>query len=199
MKLKSLPILLAAILSLASNVQADNLEYCLDADTSILDGQNVFTHEFQLGAIQSIDYVTIELTHAAADDIDFTLTNIPFGSTWVFSTDNGGFSNLAGVYTFVSVFDPDNGGNGRWDPSLGDDGTNASGFYDAETWVSRSIGWDASLSDWRLVLSDDADNGQVGQVGKVTVGYTTAVPEPSAIAVLGLMAVGLFVRRRKAI
>lgn len=199
MKPKLLLILLSAILSLTSNkVRADISEYCFTPTNGNIgpDAGNVFTHEFNLGDVESIDYVSIELSHTRADNIDFTLENVAFGSSFIFSTDNGAFSNLSGVYTFVSVLDPVNGGNGRWDGSVGDAGFIPDGFYDAETWLSRSGGWSAPLSDWRLVLDDDRD-GDGGTVGKVTIGYTSAIPEPASVAILGLACCGLLIRRRR--
>jgi len=196
MKLKSLFILLATTLTFAASVHAETSEYCFHpVNTNIGPGAgNVFTHDFNLGSIESIDYVSIELNHSRADNIDFTLENTVFGSTFIFSTDNGAFSNLSGTYTFVSVLDPVNGGNGLWDGDAGDNGLINPGFYDAETWLGGP--WDAGISDWQLVLDDDG-NGDGGSVGKVTIGFTRAVPEPAAVAILGLVGCGLLSRRRK--
>lgn len=178
-------------LNLLAVVNASALVYTFNADVSNFDNQNVVSHTFHLGAISGILSVSIELSHTRAADIDFTL-RAPTAQTFVLSTDNGGTSDLNGLYTFVSVSDP-NGGNGSW-TNLGATVTIPPGFYDAESWVGSSSGW--SAGDWTLILTDDAST-ETGSVGQISVNYSV-IPEPGmawflAVAACGFVALG---RRR---
>lgn len=180
---------MAALLLGPSLAMAD--VYTFDADISGFDDQNVFTHSFNLGSLASIDSVSIDLVHTVAADIDFRLIS-PIDNTFVLSTDNGGGSDLSGEYTFVSIIGP-LGGNGTWS-YLGQDTTIPAGIYDAEAWIQPFTQWNPG--QWTLVLDDDRA-GDSGSVGSVSVHYTTAVPEPGSIAILGLTGLAWTIPRRR--
>ncbi len=184
-------LVLVMALAMPTAARAD-LVYTYDANVSGFDDENVFTHDFSLGQVQEILSVSIDLIHTRATDIDFFLRT-PTGQNFVLTTDNGSTSDLNGTYTFVNVFGP-NGGNGLW-TNLGPSTPIPSGFYDAESWVTRASGWNPGT--WRLTLNDDLA-GESGSVGTVTVTYSTSVPEPAAGFILATGG-GLWVmiRRRR--
>jgi subtilisin-like proprotein convertase family protein len=186
------PLVLLLALAAPSAAEAD-LVYTYDANISGFDNQNVFTHTFDLGPVQEILEVSIELIHTRATDIDFTLKTPGGSQTFVLTTDNGSTSDLDGTYRFVSVLGP-NGGNGFW-PNLGANTLIPSGYYDAESWVSPANGWAAGT--WTLILTDDA-SGEFGSVGSVSVTYAQAVPEPgAAMLLLAGLACTIVLARRK--
>ena len=151
------------------------------------------TGSFQLGRVDRIDSVSIELSHARFIDVTFLLT-APNGDQ--FSLFNGpdnlsglgdGGSDLQGLATYE--FTESTGstlGAATGDPIPG-------GAYRAETWQTAPTGgW--APGTWTLLLRDSlADNP--GAVGRVEV---HGVPEPSAFALLaGLGALaGVALRRR---
>ena len=153
---------------------------------------NVIDHDFNLGAIDSIDSVVITLSHDDASDIELFLT-APDGRVFTLSDDNGFNVNLGTgdsflhdtrKYTFV-----ESSNHGNWGDVI-PFGFAFSGEYQADEWQSGSFG----AGTWNITLNDDSvfDNGAVGYVA---VNYTSSVPAPGAAALLGLG--GLVATRRR--
>lgn len=185
----ALSLALATIV--CSNVDADTVSFDFDVENFGNSVGTVFDQTFSLGEVVGIDFVSIELSHSFAADLDFTM-EAPDGQTFNFTSDLGpnralgdGGSTLAGtaLYTFVEFADVDLG-QASGDPI-------PAGTYEALEW---GIGpW--TNGNWRLLLEDDA-SGDDGAVGSVVVGFTTtAVPEPSAALLLVLTVLGLSYRR----
>ena len=164
------------------------------------------TGTFQLGRVDRIDSVSIELSHAGRGDIaHFTLT-APNGNVFSFMSSADYFLSGVGV-----VNNPGNDlGNGGFDllglsiyeftesasSTIASVTTNPTpaGAYQARTWHSAPTGgW--APGTWAFELGGAVGTGQRGAVGRIEV---HGVPEPSAFALLaGLVAfAGVALRRR---
>ena len=182
-----------AVAATAMTASADVAEFVFDINDFGLSVSNVIggsgvDGSFDLGAIDSIDSISIELSHSWSGDIDFFIsdgTSILFDLTFA----QGGSSDLGdggsdgtglGLYTFVA--------SGSANGLLGVS-TTAPGDYDANGWTAGPF----ASSAWFINLSDLA-SGDDGAVGSVFINYT--VPAPGAMALLGLGGIVAGRRRR---
>ncbi|MEM9166710.1 MAG: hypothetical protein AAGB48_06765 [Planctomycetota bacterium] len=184
-------LMAAALAGSAGLASAQSFSFNADIENFGDPAANVFSVDFNLPAIDSIDSIEIELAHSWSNDLDLVLTG-PGGEIFDITSDNGvsvnlgdGGSLLTGValYTFVEA-----AGNGSW-ADFGFDVDAPGGTYDAETWVSGPFGGGL----WNITLDDDA-NGDDGAVGRVTINYT--IPAPASAALLGLGGLAAARRRR---
>ena len=152
---------------------------------------------FSLGAVASIDSISMDLsatwggdftiTLVAPDSTTFTLmlqedSGTGFGGAW----DMGQFAGDGSIGNTDLCTFVESGGIGIWDDLSG---FAASGTYDATAW--QTGGWAAG--DWTFSVSDNAA-GDEASIGSVAINYT--VPAPGALALLGLGGIAAGRRRR---
>lgn len=151
----------------------------------------VWDASFALDGIQSIDSVSIELSHSWASDVVLTLSNTN-GDTFELMTGLVGGNNnfgtgdgtLGDVVTYNFI---ESGGDDL--VSTFDDNDYAAGDYNAQSWVSGPFAADT----WTIALADDAPNDD-GAVGTVTINYTVPTPGAASLAAIAGLAA---VRRRR--
>ena len=189
---------MAAAVLMTTSANADT--FTIDANVDTLDNTTIFTDSFDLGNVESINSISVDLAHTWGGDIVATLTNDANGTTYELlngDLDAGGSNNfdlgivaedpsLANVatYTFVDI------GQGLAD--LDDSsGVVPGGTYDANIWGGGGSGL------WTLFI-DDTVGGDPTSVGSITIDFNTvAIPEPtSALVVLGLAGIAGIRRRR---
>jgi MYXO-CTERM domain-containing protein len=183
-----------ALGAVAMTASAENYSFDLNgqSDTSGIIGD----HDFGLGAVASVESISLNLATTWGGDFEITLTASD-GSSYEFMNDNqnGGSSTnydlgqvagdgtLANVATYVFVAS----GGGSWDP--GATGFAGAGTYNANAFPAGGF----AAGTWNILVNDDA-GGDISSVGNFTMNYT-AVPAPGALALLGLG--GLAVTRRR--
>ena len=76
----------------------------------------------------------------------------------------------------------------------------APGVYAAQSFASfaATFGGESTLGEWRLDLSDSA-GGDDGNYDGWSINFTSnaVIPEPASSAVIGLIGLGMFIRRRR--
>jgi hypothetical protein len=147
----------------------------------------VATPSFNLPDLTSVNWIEITLAHTFAADIDFTLAG-PGGAFFDITTDNGGANDLGnapnggGLLTNLATyrFVASGGADGTWnsDVSLLGGGT-----YNSESWGIGPF----VAGTWTFTLADDLI-ADTGSVGAISINYS-AVPEPSALALAGLLGI----------
>ncbi len=184
-------VMLAAIAAtmFAGSAFADIYSNDLNVDWDTSTTGEVATDTFNLGAIDSIDSISLDLSHTWASDFEIFLT-APDATVYTLMMDQGSLSDLGiagtgflddvATYTFV-----ESGGDNTW----GEFPLNPAGTYDALIWGGGAH----AAGEWFLSINDDA-GGDGGAVGTFTVNYT--VPAPGAFALLGLGGFA-FIRRRR--
>lgn len=173
----------------------------------------------QPGTIQSVQSVTLNLSHTYVGDLQvlvrylpngFTISdpNAPYIDATLFDSINDGeftySNNLAGTYSFTSqplstlqaaVLSDD-------DDALIPAGTYAASDFYLTGDPAESVDLSAAFAGKTLADGDfylivfDYGVGDTGSLTSATLNLTTAVPEPGSIAALGLTGAAL-VRRRK--
>ena len=194
--MKNITIASLAIAATAFAANAD-VQYSADLDvdntgTGGLAG-NILVHNFSMGALDSIDSISMELSSTWGGDFiinltsdqgaSFQLMNVnPGGSTFGDNFEMGvaGFGELSDVATYNFVA---SGGG-----ALSGTGLVGAGDYNAVVWDGGAI----AAANWTLTVDDNA-NGDTNAVGNFTVNGT--VPAPSSMALLGLG--GLVAGRRR--
>ena len=172
--------------------------FVIDANVDSVDNQIVFETQFDLGDVESIKSISVDLAHTWGGDIVATLTNDANGTTYELlngDTDQtgsqnfdlgvvGGDASLANVATYNFV---ESGGLTVFDDSSG---VAPGGTYDANIWGGGGSGL------WTLTF-DDTAGGDPTSIGQIVIDFnTTAIPEPTSAAILLGMA-GLAVARRR--
>ena len=172
--------------------------FVIDANVDSVDNQIVFETSFDLGDVESIKSISVDLAHTWGGDIVATLTNDANGTTYELlngNLDAGGSGNfdlglapadasLANVanYTFV-----ESGGLTELDDSSG---VVPGGTYNANIWGGGGSGL------WTLTF-DDTVGGDPTSIGQIVIDFNTSpIPEPTSAAILLGMA-GLAVARRR--
>ena len=167
-----------------------------DVINATLPGGGGQTGAFQLGRVDRIDSISIELSHSRRADLVFTLTApngdvlTPFGLISTDSNDLGnGGNDLLGLADYI--FTESTGPSFSFvltDPT-------PAGTYQGDRWQTAPVGgW--APGTWTLTLRD-MDFNHLGAVGRVEV-HGALVPEPSAFALLAGLAAfaGVALRRR---
>lgn len=178
------------------------------AGGAIVDSSSVSFNINVPDAIGTVSFIRLNgLTHTWVGDLIVTVTNASGNSIQLMqrvgsttSTGVGDSSNLNGDYRFI------NGGANLWTAAAGGDSTFniPSGDYEASSrdglfaYLPVSInGLDNSVAgNWTISISDNAG----GDVGALTTWDIEAapVPEPATMAALGMGALALLRRRKKA-
>ena len=157
------------------------------------------TGSFQLGRVDRIESVSVELSHQVASDVFFTLTPPNSGDNGFLLLNTGnsrdlgnGGSDLLGLSTYTFTQSASS--------TIASVTTNPipGGAYRANIWQSAPVGGWAPGS-WTILLRDGAGGSPpgFGAVGRIEV-RGALVPEPSAFALIaGLCAfAGVGLRRR---
>ena len=195
-KIATIAGLALAATTMTASAQSYVNTYNFDgASTGGLAGAMV-SDTFSLGAVASIDSVSMDLSATWGGDFTITLV-APDLTTFVFmqqeddqSTFGGSFDmgaaagngSIGNTATYVFV---ESGGIAIWNT----DSFAEAGTYDANTW--QTGGWAAG--DWTFSVSDNAD-GDEASIGSVAINYT--IPAPGALALLGLGGIAAGRRRR---
>ena len=188
---------MAAALLMTTSANADT--FTIDANVDSIDSGLVFESTFDLGDVESIKSISVDLAHTWGGDIEMTLTNVASGDVYELMFDDvdvsgsgnfdmgvvAGDASLGNVdtYTFVAP----GGGMADWADDFAPGGT-----YDANIWGGGGSG------DWVFTLNDDAA-GDPTSVGSIVIDFnpSTVIPEPTTFAVLVGMAGVAAVRRRR--
>jgi len=174
------------------------------------DGPVVYTDTMlSLPAVESIDFVTFELSHSYGSDLHLAL-QAPTGDIFNLAISQGGASLAPSQY---DIFGPFTGGfNGT---QLGDGtasldnlttynfaasgdewlGAGFGNLQPAGTYAAEEFplgGWDAG--DWRVVVLDTFPTIDLGALGSFSITYT--IPTPGTAGLLGLAGL-VAVRRRR--
>ncbi len=170
-------------------------------DSNSTTPQLVASIPFNLPAVQSIDSLSMVLSHSFMSDVHVTLSN---GSmTWIIAQGDGptgnpfqgvgdgsdlgdGGSDAAGalLYTFVA------GGGSVWNNGLAAPSPLAAGNYNALNFPAGA----QAAATWTIEIWDAWDTLDDGYLGNVTLNYT--VPTPGAVAAFGLAGLAAARRRR---
>ena len=178
------------------------------ADLDSFDNE-FYDFEFNINQqVNSIESITIELSHSNAEQLEFTLENVGAGSPYTLFTliqgdgisegnsigaDDGDWGDFNGMseITFVEF------GSFTTVRNAGDEA--GSGQYLAEDWENHfgSGTPPYSPSRWRFRITDNSgDGGHVGSVGFIRLDFTP-VPEPTTSIILSLSVCPLLMRRRR--
>lgn len=181
---------LFSVLALAGAVSVANADILTLPDSGNFDtASQVVFFDFPPNAsgstIESINSISIDLTHTWAADVVITLAG-PAGANFVLANGGGGSADLNGTYTFVQS----GSGNG----TLGSSGV-AAGSYDAFTWTDGPF----PKQGWVLNFQDLFTAADTGTWGNITIDFnkSTVIPEPtSALVLFGAAALAVVRRRR---
>ena len=171
-------------------------------------GVNILVDVAANETISDVELIIGGLEHTRASDLTILLTAPAPNSGSFLSAissprfgESGGDANFSGDYTFS-----DDGGD-LWSvmAPLGTNDTIATGDYFASLndgspgdGFATTFGGLSTVGTWEINISDSSD-GEIGSLEFVTLNFTsTAVPEPGAMAVLGLGGLILIARRRRA-
>lgn len=160
--------------------------------------------------VRAVDVTLNNIQHSWVGDLVVTLRHSATGRTADLfnrvgrnstTTGKGDSSNLNGNYTFRD------GSPSFWTESAegGDAYTMASGTYRASTAdetpfnysLNNIFGETSPIGNWTVTVAD-LEGGNVGSYSSATLNITTAIPEPSAIAGIGLLGLfgSVYLRRR---
>ena len=194
MKKVCFSLAMAAAVLMTTSANADT--FVIDANVDSVDNQITFETQFDLGDVESIKSISVDLAHTWGGDIVATLTNDANGTTYELLNGNldaggsqnfdlgvvGGDASLANVakYNFV-----ESGGLTEYDDSSG---VAPGGTYNANIWGGGGSGL------WTLTF-DDTAGGDPTSIGQIVIDFNT-IPEPTSAAILLGMA-GLAVARRR--
>ena len=196
-----------ALVAQSTNLQADQITRFAD-----LQGfeDEEFNWEFNfLETVLSIDSISMELSHGNAEQLQIQFENIGVGNPFaLFSlvsgdnvssgntvgVDDGNFGDLNGLSTvrFVEF------GAATTVRNAGDEAP--SGDYFAEDWENHLGSGNPPYepSRWRFSIADTSSAGnQVGAIGAIRINFSTAVPEPNAIALLVIGCLAVVARRKR--
>lgn len=182
----------------------------VDPSGPFADGPVVYTDTLlSLPAVESIDFVTFELSHSYGSDVHLGL-QAPNGDIFNLAISQGGASLAPSQY---DIFGPFNGG---FDGTLLGDGTasldNLTTYNFAasgDQWLGLGFGnpqptgtyaaeqfpvgaWAAG--DWRVVVLDTFPTIDLGALGGFSITYT--IPTPGAVALFGIAGLAAARRRR---
>lgn len=201
-----------AVLALAGSAMADSQSFNpnvadwgagADAggDGTNLTPELVASINFNLPAVQSIDSLSLVLSHSFMSDVHVTLSN---GSmTWILAQGDGptgnphqgtgdtsdlgdGGSDAVGalLYNFVAS------GGAVWNNAVLAPSPLPAGDYNALNFPAGA----QSAASWTIEVYDSWDTLDDGYLGNVTLNYT--VPTPGAVAAFGLAGLAAARRRR---
>ncbi len=185
-----------ASLTIAAVTCAASAQYSVDLDVDNTGNGglagNLLTHNFSMGALDSIDSISMELSSTWGGDFIINLTSDQGASFTLMSVEGGGtFGNNMdmavigpGELSDVATYNFVESGGASW----GTSGLQAAGDYNAAVWNGGAI----AAANWTLTVDDNA-NGDTMAVGNFTINGT--VPAPSSMALLGLG--GLVAGRRR--
>lgn len=200
-----------AVLAIAGSAMADSQSFNPNlggwgsgvgsGDSNSLTPQLVASIPFNLPAVQSIDSLSLVLSHAFMSDVHITLsdgtnsyilaqgdgpTGNPFQGVGDGSDLGDGGSDAAGalLYNFVS------GGGAVWNNGLAAPTPLVAGNYNALNFPAGA----QAAATWTIEVWDAWDTLDAGYLGNVTLNYT--VPTPGAVAAFGLAGLAAARRRR---
>ncbi len=161
-------------------------------------GQVIQTAEFRLNNIQHswIGDLVVTVQHSLSGRTATLFNRVGKNSL---TTGKGDSSNLNGNYSFrdgsPSLWSEAANGGDTYDLAVGTYA--ASGSDEAEVSLNNTFFGFNPTGDWMFTLRD-LEGGNIGSIGSTTVNLITAIPEPGAIAGLGLLAMfgGIYLRRR---
>lgn len=214
MKLHFLVLLIAAIPIFSTS--ADEITKTSAAGGAIPDGSGsrlstvtITAADFTAGqVIQTAEFRLNNIQHSWIGDLVVTVQHSLSGRTATLfnrvgknslTTGKGDSSNLNGNYSFrdgsPSLWSEAANGGDTYDLAVGTYA--ASNSDEAEVALNNTFFGFNPSGDWTFTLRD-LEGGNIGSIGSTTVSLITAIPEPGAIAGLGLLTMfgGIYLRRR---